>query len=228
MGDIWLTGTMVNANSAKGGAGGAGGWCAAAGGTGQSGGEGGSAEGGALFLTGQKVRGPTFLVTASLPLLSDNSAQGGAGGAGGQGGNGGFGGGPGAGGPGGEGGEADGGALLVGGGYTMNLGGSLILGNMAWGGWGGAGGAGGTDFPSANGAMGPGGPGGNAWGGGAYVQNQAALDISTSSLIVNFALGGPAGTGKPPGFAGVGTCNQYYCEPAGTVYLWHVAVIPHN
>jgi hypothetical protein len=113
----------------------------------------------------------------------------------------------------------------------VNLAGGQLLFNSAQGGAGAAGGPGGAGpfGPSGNGAMGAGGPGADACAGGAYVQAGAILNISSSSLIENLVLGGPAGRGNPAGSKGTGTHGQYYSEPWGTINLLsHVIVIGGN
>jgi hypothetical protein len=166
-----VTLSPMTGNLARGGSGGAGGKGSAGvgggnGGGGGAGGMGGLAQGGALFNGGTS----TTIFTAS-PLTA-NSARGGNGGAGGSGGAGSISfsplvvGWPGPLGPGGSGDDGQGGGAYVGGGTTLDLQGSSVIGNVA------AGGLKGPGHPNALTTPGAGLGGGviiNATGGGVLI-----------------------------------------------------------
>jgi hypothetical protein len=224
-GTVRLSGVQVNSNSATGGNGGNGGNSTAIAALGGAGGEGFQGAGGALVLD---------FSTAVLTLrsLSDNTARGGAGGTGGQGGPGNYkdefly---PGQGGPGGSGGEADGGALYeVGGDTTLTASLTITIlqvqDNLAQGGSGGNGGPEGYNlFP--NGSLGAGGTGGNAYGGVAYVQSGATLNLDSCNLVNNFFWGGTSGQGDPWGSSGGGANGQYYSQTGATVNKSRVTIV---
>ena len=208
-GDVTVTDSNVENNSATAGAGGRGGdggditGFVGTGADGGSGGNGGAAQGGGIWAGSGDV-------TIDGSSVSFNAVNAGAGGDGGNGGAGTAGGGTtgGDGGAGGDGGDSQGGGIFLGGG-TLSLDQATISGNSAGTGTAGDGGNGGAggDVTTNDGVGGAGGNGGSVQGGGIYTAAGAVVTITNSTIDNNLASNATNAGDGGDGGAGGGSAN---------------------